>query len=394
MKLLWKLLHRHLSIGQIVGFFVANLVGMTIILLSVQFYEDITPTLKGDDGILSTDYIIVTKRIGTLATQPLAFSEAEQAELNSQPFVQRVGAFTSSHYRVKCQVGLQEIHFSSDMFFESVPDDFVDIKHSLWQWNVGEAVPIVLPKSYLALYNFGFAQSHNLPKIGEGLVSMLDIKVELIGNEQRSVMPARLVGFSSRLNTILVPASFLEWSNNVYAPEAQHQRTSRLIMQVKNPTDERIVQYAREKGYDIDDDKLQAGKTMYFLKVVISIVLAVGLLISALSFYILMLSIFLLVQKNQEKIQSLLLIGYDVGHAALPYQCLCIGVNLAVLLAAIGLTYIVRSIYLEYLWRMFNTIQEGSLLPMILTGIVIFFVVSCINTMIIYHKIKPLWKHL
>ena len=38
--LVWKLLRQHISIGQLAGFFLANLFGMMIVLLSVQFYKD------------------------------------------------------------------------------------------------------------------------------------------------------------------------------------------------------------------------------------------------------------------------------------------------------------------------------------------------------------------
>ena len=38
--LVWKLLRQHISIGQLAGFFLANLFGMMIVLLSVQLYEE------------------------------------------------------------------------------------------------------------------------------------------------------------------------------------------------------------------------------------------------------------------------------------------------------------------------------------------------------------------
>lgn len=393
MHLLWKLLRRHLSPGQLAGFALANFLGMMIVLLSVQFYQDLAPAFAGDDGPLPPDYLMVSKRVGAFSSASLEFTPAEQEELSRQPFVKSLGAFSASRYRVKCRVGMQDIRFSSDMFFESVPDRFVDVDARVWQWHEGEPVPIVLPKSYLAVYNFGFAQSHRLPKIGEGLLGMLDVDVELIGEGRHDILPARLTGFSSRLNTILVPTSFLEWSNAVYAPSSESEKPSRLILQVVNPADERLVRYMKQKGYDIDEDKLQAGKTMYFLKLVVAIVLAVGLLISALSFYVLMLSIFLLVQKNQEKLQSLLLIGYSVGRVALPYQCLTLGVNLLVFLCALGATLFVRGLYLEHLWRMFPTMQEGSLWLMLSFGAALLVLVSVLNILAVYRKVKQVWRH-
>lgn len=393
MHLLWKLLRRHLSVGQLTGFFLANMLGMTVILLSIQFYSDIAPSLQGEDSVMPSDYIMVSKRIGTVSSSQMTFSSAEQETLAGQPFVERLGAFTASRYRVKCQVGMHGVRFSTDMFFESVPDDFIDINNKLWQWHEGEPVPIVLPKAYLSLYNFGFAQSQNLPQIGEGLVGLLDISVELIGEEKRDIMPARLAGFSSRLNTILVPQTFIEWSNGLYAPSSVATQPSRLIMKVYNPTDERLTRYAKDNGYDIDEDKLQAGKTMYFLKVVIAIVIAIGVLISALSFYVLMLSIFLLVQKNQEKLQTLMLIGYSTRQVSVPYQCLCLTVNLAVLLCAITVTCVIRSLYMERLWQMFPTMQEASLYTMTVTGVLLFVCVSVLNATVIYNKLNRLWKH-
>lgn len=393
MHLLWKLLRRHLSPGQLAGFALANFFGMMIVLLSVQFYQDLAPAFAGDDGPLPPDYLMVSKRVGAFSSASLEFTPAEQEELSRQPFVKNLGAFSASRYRVKCRVGMQDIRFSSDMFFESVPDRFVDVDARVWQWHEGEPVPIVLPKSYLAVYNFGFAQSHRLPKIGEGLLGMLEVDVELIGEGRHDILPARLTGFSSRLNTILVPSSFLEWSNAVYAPSSESEKPSRLILQVVNPADERLVSYMKQKGYDIDEDKLQAGKTMYFLKLVVAIVLAVGLLISALSFYVLMLSIFLLVQKNQEKLQSLLLIGYSVSRVALPYQCLTLGVNLLVFLCALAATLFVRGLYLEHLWRMFPTMQEGSLWLMLSFGTVLLILVSVLNILAVYRKVKHVWRH-
>lgn len=46
MSLVWKLLRQHISLPQLAGFFFANLCGMVIVLLSVQFYKDICRYLR------------------------------------------------------------------------------------------------------------------------------------------------------------------------------------------------------------------------------------------------------------------------------------------------------------------------------------------------------------
>ena len=67
-NLVWKLLRQHISIGQLTGFFFANLFGMVIVLLSAQFYKDVLPIFTEGDSFMKKDYIIATKRISTLGT--------------------------------------------------------------------------------------------------------------------------------------------------------------------------------------------------------------------------------------------------------------------------------------------------------------------------------------
>ena len=96
---------------------------------------------------------------------------------------------------------------------------------------------------------------------------MLDLNVRLRGNGREGVMKGRVIGFSNRLNTILVPESFMKWSNRLYAPDGDAGPT-RLIVEVYNPADDAIARFLQQKGYDTEEDKLDAGKTTYFLKIV------------------------------------------------------------------------------------------------------------------------------
>ena len=50
-RLVWKLLRQHISVGQLTGFFLANLFGMMIVLLSIQFYQDVLPFYTQGDKI-------------------------------------------------------------------------------------------------------------------------------------------------------------------------------------------------------------------------------------------------------------------------------------------------------------------------------------------------------
>ena len=398
MSLVWKLLRRHISVAQLAGFFFANLFGMFIVLLGLQFYNDVKPLFSQDDGFLKPEYLIVSKRISGMsvlsAGDKFGFSDEDVQDIARQPFCKSVGAFTASRYRVVCSMGVDGVaRFGTDMFFESVPDRFVDTDLSNWKFDPDEGViPIVLPRTYLAIYNFGFAQSQSLPKVSEGVAGMIDMLVLLHGNGRQERLKGRVIGFSTRLNTILVPESFIKWSNARFAPEAD-LTPNRLIVEVKNPADDAIVKYIDRHNLELEDDKLDAGKAAYFLRIVTVLVMCIGLLISLLSFYILMLSIYLLVEKNTEKMRTLLLIGYSPVQVALPYQLLTVVMNAAVLVLSIAVLYLVRGLYMERLWAMFPRMQDGSLLPAALLGLLLFVTVSLANAAAVRRRINTIWNN-
>ena len=100
------------------------------------------------------------------------------------------------------------------------------------------------------------------------------------------------------------------------------------------------------------------------------------------------LSVFLLVQKNAEKLQNLRLIGYSPARISLPYQLLTIGINALVLVLAFAIVFWLRSLYLERLWQVFPTLSEGAVNNTILVGFALFVLVSYFNCLAIRRKIK------
>ena len=399
MSLVWKLMRRHISLGQLAGFFFANLCGMVIVLLSIQFYQDVAPVFTEGDSFMKKDYIIVSKKVSTLGSfvgKSSTFSASDIEEIEEQPFTKGVGEFTPSQFKVSAGVGMEQLglNLSTAMFFESVPNRYVDVNLDEWHFEPGQdVVPIIIPRNYLNLYNFGFAQSRSLPQISEGVINMVNLEVRISGGGRRDTYKGKIAGFSNRLNTILVPESFMAWANTHYAEGATRKDPSRLIVEVNNPTDDRIAQFFRERGYETEDDKLDAGKTTWFLKVVVGIVLSVGLLISALSFYILMLSIYLLLQKNTTKLENLLLIGYGPNRVALPYQVLTIGLNAVVLVLSVGIVLYVRTHYLDVVEKMFPALDAGGCWLMLVIGIMLFVAVSFFNVVAVRKKVASIWMH-
>lgn len=395
MNIVWKLLRQHISLPQMGGFFFANLFGMLIVLLGYQFYQDVVPVFTAEDSFMKQGYLIVSKKVstaGTISGRTNKFDHAETDELESQKFVTKLGVFTSTNYKVLANMSVNGVNIANtELFFESIPDDFVDVDKSRWQYKPGDrVVPIILPKTYLTMYNFGFAQSHSLPKLSEGLVGMIDFRLSIQGNHHEESFQGKVIGFSSRLSSILVPQSFMDWSNHYFSPD-QNSEPTRLILEVGNPSDMAISKYFDKKGYELEDDKLNSEKSIYFLKLVVSMVMVVGLIISVLSFYILMLSIYLLVQKNSDKLENLLLIGYSPKAVAKPYQLLTFGLNVIVLIAALVLLMPIRNYYMDIIQTLQPDINDSSMSPSIIVGLALLLLVAILNSVVIRRKIRRIW---
>lgn len=396
MNLVWKLLKQHISIPQFAGFFFANLFGMLIVLLGYQFYNDVMPVFTADDSFMKSDYIIVEKKIGTgntLSGRSNSFTQSDIDDLKAEKFATKVGAFTSTQYTVTAHMGVGGTNvLNTELFFESIPDEFVDAPKNDWVYKPGDKyVPIILPRSYIAMYNFGFAQSRSLPKISDGLVGMIDFDIFIQGDGRNASFKGKVIGFSNRVTSILVPQSFMDWSNETFAP-GKHADPTRLVMEPDNSKTEVMTSYFDNKGYEVENDKLDAEKTTYFLRLMVSGVMVVGLVISLLSFYILMLSIYLLVQKNSTKLENLLLIGYSPRDVAKPYQLLTIFLNCGVLLIALAILFFIRNYYMGIISTLFPDLDLGNLAPAIVLGLCLFAIVSISNIIAIRHKITSIWK--
>ena len=394
-RLVNKLLRRHVNAWQLAGFVLANLCGMAIVLTAVQFFSDLQPLLTGNDSFMRPGHIVVTKRVSTVGTftgASPAFDDDEIDDLGEQPFVENIGRYTPAMFSVFATIGGGNLpmKFSTDMFFEAVPDEFLDVDLEKWTYDPETPdVPIILPRTYLNLYNFGFAGSQGLPTVSEELVGVITINLRLTGSTVL-LKTGHVVGFSRRLNTILVPQAFMDDMNSQLAPGRQPQ-PSRLIVGVKNPADERIAAYLEEKGYDTEAADADASRAVSLMRIITSVVLAVGLIISVLAFYVLLLSIFLLLQKHTEKIDNLLLIGYTPGSVARPFHLLAIGLNVLVLLLALVIVVVVRGWYLPLFGELYASFEPTAFVPTLLTGLAILLLVSVLNYVAITRKVKAIW---
>jgi len=395
--LLAKLLRKNISIPQLLGYAFAAFAGMVILFSAFCFREDVKPLFSSDSTLFKPGFMVVNKQISVLSAfskKASLFASSEIKEIQNQDFVSSVSYFTPSQYQVRASISLAgQGGLVTEMFFESVPDKLLNqVSNKDWKWDEdSDLIPIIIPRDYLNLYNFGFSGSQGLPQVSESVIQQINFQVTLYGNGIAENFKGRIVGFSDNLNTILVPETFMAWSNNKFSGEDNKSEISRLIIEVKNPADPKIAEFfAAKSNYEVNDNKGEQGKLSYFLTILIIAVIIVGSLVMFPAIGLMLLSINLMVYKDRQTLNDLILLGYSRGALARPYSVLVILLNIVLGAISVFFAFIIRGLYFPRLSVLGITESAGSLFPTIVFSLCFVIILTAFDIFWICKKIRKI----
>lgn len=396
-KLLFKLLRQNISGWQIAGFVIANLLGGAIILLGSQAYRDFDRFMEKESGLLSEGYVVVTKPISGLSTlksllgiKPV-FSDEEIEKMRQHPAVSDIGLFSTANFQIRGSFSLGELNISTDLFMESVPDKFIDVKfsdESVWQADIDtDCIPVIIPRKYLNIYNYGYASTKGLPQLGEGLTSAFPISMTLAGNGQTRRYQARIVGYTDRLNTILVPESFLEQANAAFASKEPEPPSRLIVATTSKGRNTSFIDYLEQNGYSIEGD-LESLRLQAVVHGILWVVIGIGSVVSVLAFVLLLISIQLLIEKNKDKFINLHSLGYSVSQIAAPYSLLIAAVDVAVWLVSACVVSLVYPELFAFISAISPDVQLASLLPLWIVAAVLAMLFVVLHRIVIVRQIR------
>src|SRR5574343_612403 len=108
-----------------------TLFGLLMVMSSLQLYKDIKSIVDAKKELISAQFLVVNKPVSilnTLSGNAAVFSEAEIEAFKSLKSVEKVGTFKANRFRAQTGFQFQDKTMMTDMFFESVPDEFLDVK--------------------------------------------------------------------------------------------------------------------------------------------------------------------------------------------------------------------------------------------------------------------------
>lgn len=290
----------------VAGLFIA----MLLILAAVQIqsnYQQILYSKTSQDSI--ADFLVINKTVTNKNIGETTLSAAEINDLKKQSFVEKIGTLTPSRFRVGVQSISRQIPFYTDFFFESVPNEFLDLSSPDWQWNeTSTFIPMVIPNMFLDMYNFGYAQSQHLPQLSQELVKSLPVQIDIQTPTGMVNYYGKVVGFSDRISSVLVPQPFMDWANKKFGADV-NQQPSRVIIQTKDAFSPQLADYLLKHNLSTSSEKTRFEKYRGIINAVVVSSWVTGGLMFLFALLIFTLFIQLTIASAKEEIILLITLG-------------------------------------------------------------------------------------
>jgi hypothetical protein len=286
-------------------------VGVLLLLCCIQMYINIDQLLKDKNSKNNGfDFISVTK---TITNENMGkdnrFTDDDIKEIQSQPFIEGAAPLKANAFKVNAGAG-DAIPFSTYIFIEALNNNFIDTVPASFSWKEGqEEVPIIFSSDFLEMYNV-FAPSWNLPQLSEKTATAVNIFLQCSGHNGQRQFKAHIVAFSDRINSILVPESFLDKMNKELEG-VQTLNCSRVFLKTKDANNTQLLNYLEQKNYHVNKDKTRFGRIKQVLQNIIGGLTGFGILIILLAMVLFSFYLQLMIARSKENLQLLLTLGYS-----------------------------------------------------------------------------------
>ena len=331
------------------GYFGLGL-GVILLLVSVQLYININVLLKDKnprkDGY---DYISVTKLISNEnMAEDHSFSDAEIEEIKAKSFIQDATPLLANKFLVRAS-GSSVVPFTTDLFLESIDNRFLDTVPENFSWKEGQAiVPIIMSADYLELYNTVFAPSKDLPQFSEKSISSVLIQLECYAPDGTAkIFKASVVGLSNRINSVLVPESFLTWANKNLG-SSTNINPSRIFIKTTDANNTELLNFLQQKNYNINKDKTKFGRVKQLLQAIVSGLSGFGVLIILLAMLLFSFYLQLMIARSKDNLQLLLTLGYSPSWLSKTVAKRWVPVYTAIVLTALILAAIFQWAFQQF----------------------------------------------
>jgi hypothetical protein len=329
-------------------------VGVLLLLCSIQLFVNLQKlTREGNIQKNGYDYLPVTKNVTIEVMrrpEKNMFTSKDIEELKAHSFINDVSPLVSNQFRVQLSAGSM-LPFTTEFFLETLDNDFLDTLPPSFAWQEGQqTLPIIFSTDFYEIYNVVFAPGQNLPQFSKQAATGINILVTCYGNGQEQNFIGKIVAFSDRVNSILVPKTFLTWANTKFGA-GKPVEASRVFIKTRDANNPELIKFLDSKGYEVNKEKTLFGRNKMIIQNVLSGLGIFGLLVVALALMLFSFYLQLVIAKSSDNLQLLMTLGYSPRWLSRMVTRKFIPVYIIVVLAALVVTQILQWSFHEFVMK-------------------------------------------
>ena len=323
-------------------------IGVLLLLVSMQMFINIRQLLQENSPRKSGgyDFISISKTItNDNMGKDNSFTSADLTNLEKQPTIAGVAPLISNKFRVRATAG-DIIPFSTDLFLESINNNFIDTVPATFTWQPGQiTVPVIFSSDFLEMYNV-FAPAQGLPQLSAKTISSINIILECSGPYGSQNFKGNIVALSDRINSILVPKSFMTWSNFHFMNDTT-VHAARVYIKTKDANDPKLISYLDQQNYHLNKDKVKFSRIKSILQNIVSALGVFGILVIVLALMLFSFYLQLMIAKSKNNLRLLLTLGYSPRWLANSVAKTWLPVYLSIIVAALALTQVLHFLFMQ-----------------------------------------------
>ena len=323
-------------------------IGVLLLLVSIQMFINIQNLLQENsprnEGY---DFVSISKTItNDNMGKDNSFSQADLSNLQNAPSVESFAPLVPNQFRVRATAG-EIIPFSTDLFIESIDDNFIDTVPPSFTWSPGQAqVPIIFSSDFLEMYNV-FAPAQGLPQLSAKTISSVNLTLECSGPGGVQNYKGNIVALTDRVSSILVPKSFMNW-NNFYFNKDSSIHASRVFIKTKDANNPKFIAFLDEHKYHVNKDKIKFGRVKSVLQNIVSALAVFGVLVIVLALMLFSFYLQLMIAKSKDNLRLLLTLGYSPKWLAASVSKTWLPVYLLIIFSALIITQGLHFLFLQF----------------------------------------------
>lgn len=292
--------------------------GILMMFLSIQCYHDGILLIRADRQQGDSQFTIINKIITNEMmghSEKTIFDNSDIQTIRNTSFIEQFDSIQSNEFGILAETD-GNLGFSTQLFFEAVPDSFLDIRPDNWHWRENETtLPIILSKDFLNLYNFGFALSQGLPQMSETTIQQLGFRITIYNQQSKQQFNAVVAGFTKRYSSVLVPPSFMQYAN-LHFGMGQHKRPSRLILKTAAADQTQLQAFLQQQGYTSSIEANSHRQASFILKLIFGTSGLLALFILVLSLTLILQNIRIQMAEARDTLKTLFRLGYSPQRLA------------------------------------------------------------------------------